>query len=82
MSPFVCFKNHNQCFYSTRGTQSVRVLIPHNVTEPFQINNEKGNRFVMQGTFIIRLHINGLGQLMLYICKGSCKSVDHLWFIA
>ncbi|KAF3952792.1 hypothetical protein CMV_021686 [Castanea mollissima] len=39
-------QNHNQCFYSARVTQSLRFLIPHNVTEPFQINNERGNRFV------------------------------------
>ena len=32
---------YQKCFYSTRVAQSLRVLIPHNVSEPFQINNEK-----------------------------------------
>ena len=57
-------------------------LVPHNVTEPFQIYNEKGNGFVIHGTLIVKMHINGLGRLALYICKGSCKSVDHLWLVS
>ena len=63
---YVGFKNHNQCFYSTL-TQSLKVLIPHHVTKPLQINTEKGNGFVMKATLINRLNISGLGQLVLYM---------------
>ena len=63
---YVGSKNHSQCFYS-RLTCSLKVLIPHHVTEPLQINTEKGNGFVMQATLINRVHINGLSQLVLYM---------------
>ena len=63
---YVGSKNHSQCFYS-RLTLILEVLIPHHVIKPLQINTEKGNGFVMQATLTNRLHINGLGQLVLYM---------------
>ena len=54
----------------------------YNMRNTYVLRNTKNvNKFFIWGTLIGSLHNNGIDQLVLYICKGNCKSVDHLWFI-
>ena len=83
ISLYVCFKNHSQCFHSTRVTQSLRVLVPHNVTEPFisTMRKEMGLSF-MESSLSRCTSMVQVDWHCIYICKGSCKSVDHLWLVS